>query len=441
MPLRVSGLVSRSFSLCSTDSCGSFRWLNNESRGTDAARQQLSERSIRPTGPAPVSSGKRKLATKAPAASAGAEPVVVDLVSTAPPPASKRTRCDESHDVPAAAAAAPREPSSAVASSAAAADEDDASRKRVRPGFAYETDPCLAMLRRTLFVFTDGSCPKNANVHGPENRLNPAGWSFVAVRPAHALLESLRQRSLRVDARSESELGQFVAQHLSDAAAGDEASRCFGPVFLPTRRPDGDGDGVWSHRNLWLGAGVGSNNTGELCGLLEAMLYLLHHCPLVRSAREAAQQQPPPPPPSPATLTAFLQRKKQKRLAANVPQEPRPVLSSSVDGVDRVVLCYDSTYAAKSVSGEFNGSKNRELIVLGRSLLAQLRARVDVQLVHVKAHNGHAWNELADALALRGAGGELLRCHRFGGAADADRSTSSRVTVGDQELLLVPHGR
>jgi ribonuclease HI len=384
-----------------------------------------------------MSSGKRKFATKAPAAAASAEPVVVDLVSTAPSPANKRTRGDEAHEAPAAAAAAPRKPPSAVASSAAAG-EDDASRKRVRAGFAYETDPCLAMLRRTLFVFTDGSCPKNANVHGLENRLNPAGWSFVAMRPAHALLESLRQRSLRVDARSETELGQFVAQHLSDAAAGDEASRCFGPVFLPTLRPDRDGAGVWSHRNLWLGAGVGSNNTGELSGLLEAMLYLLHHCALLRSAREAAQ---PPPPPPPATLTSFLQQKKQKRLTANVPPEPRPALSPSVDAVDRVVLCYDSTYAAKSISGEFNGSKNRELIALGRSLLAQLRARVDVQLVHVKAHNGHAWNELADALALRGAGGELLRCHRFGGAADADRSTSSQVTVGEQELSLVPHGR
>lgn len=354
---------------------------------------------------------------------------MVDLVSTASSPASKRAR-DESSNAPAPAAGAPREPS-AVARSAAA-DEDDAARKRVRPDFAYETDPGLATLRRTLFVFTDGSCPKNSNVHGAGNRLNPAGWAFVAMRPAHALLESLRLRRVRVDARSESELGQFIAQHLCDAAAGDEESRCFGPVFLPTLLPDGAGDGVWAHRNLWLGAGVGSNNTGELCGLLEAMLYLLHHCPLVRAAREA------PPPPPPATLTSLRQQKKQKRLTANAPQEPRPPLAPSGDGVDRVVLCYDSTYAAKSISGEFNGNKNRELIVLGRSLLAQLRARVDVHLVHVKAHSSHAWNELADALALRGAGGELLCCHRFGGAADADRSTPSRVTVGEQKLSLVP---
>lgn len=428
----VPGLVSRSFSFCATDSCGSFQWLKDESSvNNDITQQSRPDQSIRTR--TSISTGRRTFATKVPAVPGEGEKDVVDLVSTTPSHASKRSRCEESKDTLSSSVRVLRESTEPSLSSAII--EEDPSRKRTRSGFAYEADPSLAMLRKTLFVFTDGSCPKNSNVHGSGNRLNPAGWSFVAVRPAHEMLESLCRRNLRVETRSESDLGLFVAQFLCDAASGEEVSRSFGPVFLPTQRPDSDG--ILSHRNLWLGAGVGSNNTGELSALLEAMLYLLHHCPLLRTTRDASQ------PPPPTTISSLLQQKKQKRLTANLPEERRPSSPPNTDRVDRVVLCYDSTYAAKSISGEFNGSKNRELIMLGRSLLAKLRARADVQLVHVKAHNKHAWNELSDALALRGAGGELLRCHRFRSESDADQSPSSmvKIVVGDQTISLLPDCR
>lgn len=285
-------------------------------------------------------------------------------------------------------------------------------RHRRRPeqlAHAYEADESLRSLRRTLFVFTDGSCPRNRAVHEAQNAQNAAGWSFLAVRPTHALLQQLHEASS--SSSSSQDLHFFVAQHLRVAAAAEEVSRGFGPVLLSP--------GDW-----WLGAAVGSNNTGELSALLEALLFLLHHCPGTTKGTNEEE----------ATET-----------------------ETAEEAVERVVLCYDSEYAAKSLSGEFDGSKNRALILRGRALLAQLRAQLAgnprrtqsrpesaVQLVHVKAHNGHCFNEAADRLALLGAQQQLLRHNRFlrppSSTASSTEEVQEEVVVqlGQQRVRLVP---
>jgi ribonuclease HI len=62
---------------------------------------------------------------------------------------------------------------------------------------------------------------------------------------------------------------------------------------------------------------------------------------------------------------------------------------------------YDSEYAAKSVMGQFNGSKNKELITNCRNLLKELDCTVSFK--HVKGHSGDVYNDMADKLAKDGA--------------------------------------
>jgi len=99
----------------------------------------------------------------------------------------------------------------------------------------------------------------------------------------------------------------------------------------------------------WLGAYVGSNNTGELTAILEAAVWA-HHTPNVVS----------------------------------------------------VDFRYDSEYAANLADENWHPSSNSLLVASVRAAIRQLKMRVTVTFTHVKAHSGDLWNERVDALAKYG---------------------------------------
>jgi len=160
--------------------------------------------------------------------------------------------------------------------------------------------------RGVVAVYTDGGCRGNRGVDA--NKTQPAGWGFVAVRD------------------------------------GDVLAERWGPVVLDAKHPH------------FLGAEKCSNNTGELSGIAEALLWL---------------------------------RDEETRAGP-------------------AVLCYDSTYAANITSGKFQAKANRELARMCRGLFGEecVRRHRQLDFEHVKGHSGDVFNDRADALVQRGVAGE-----------------------------------
>lgn len=197
-------------------------------------------------------------------------------------------------------------------------------------------------------IYTDGSCLGNNNVAAKKC---PAGWGFLAVP-------------------------------LSRLSSSSEPTRVlfemFGPVVLDARSP------------YFIGATVGSNNTGELSAMVEALLW--------------------------------LQALEDEYGAA-----------TTVEAAGKVIIRGDSTYAMKSISGEFNGAKNKELIHMARNALRRLqetrtrRGAPAVQFQHVKGHSDDVFNDRADVLANLGSAGQQCNTGRYwvNGAEDTCRNSNS----------------
>ena len=178
---------------------------------------------------------------------------------------------------------------------------------------------------------------------------------------------------------------QWVRQTDTSDFHGDGivAHESYGPVLTHTRDP------------LWLGACSHSNNTGELSAIIEVLLWLRDYDDYPGDHRDA-------------------------------------------------YIYYDSCYAAEVLCGIKHASRNVELVLYGNALLAELRSYRMVALEHVRAHQGHRWNEHADRLADRGSRGEVAPVGRYSGSPVVRRggalpaapraSAKGRVRPG---LLLV----
>lgn len=101
----------------------------------------------------------------------------------------------------------------------------------------------------------------------------------------------------------------------------------------------------------------------------------------------------------------------------------------------KIILRYDSEYAAKSVLGIWNGKKNTELIRTIRAYYREVQAMLErsnkemketkmldpsstlmpisLTFEHVKGHSNDRWNDLADELANRGAKGRTCVAGRY----------------------------
>lgn len=251
-------------------------------------------------------------------------------------------------------------------------------------------------LANTLFVYTDGSCSMNRNV---KENICPAGWAAVVVKLRKSVEEQLRAAGSALELKT---LEAFLT-----AANCMDVAELYGPVVTSsTQCPHG-------LSSFHLGASVGSNNTGELCAIGEALLFV-------------------------------------KDFARPLPH--------------RLVILFDSEYAAKSVMGEYNGPKNRDLIKNIRAIVEDLfqsmklidgndgdrsgtlvveaeekanseeadisntknASSVGISFVHVRAHNKNFFNERADQLAKRGATGHVSLQGRY---AHIDEQSSPRTSV------------
>lgn len=156
-------------------------------------------------------------------------------------------------------------------------------------------------------IYIDGSCIENRNVTAD----TAAGWGFVVV----------------------------IGDRGVGRGTGDLMHESSGPVITNTNSDE------------WLGAEVGSNNTGELSAMVHALRWILVNCPK-----------------------------------------------------GEVTIRADSMYALRITDGAWSAKANKKLAHLSQELWKEVAQVVDLHNAHVKAHSGHRWNERADHLAYRGQG-------------------------------------
>ena len=157
---------------------------------------------------------------------------------------------------------------------------------------------------------------------------------------------------------------------------------------------------------------AGSNNTAELTAIGEALLWCSHH--LQASSHSSVS----------VRSTALSSSSSS---------------STAVVDLKRVVIRYDSEYAAKSIQGIFNGKKNVELISVIRKHFSAVVRLIEVSFVHVKGHSKARWNDRADELAGLGASGQVCEEGRYrpgedphqGGDGDGDRGSPGSNAGGN----------
>lgn len=160
-----------------------------------------------------------------------------------------------------------------------------------------------------LTIYCDGSCRDNRNVTAE----TPAGWGVVIV--------------------------------CGDTGLGRGRGEVFAEL-LGTVETNSKSD-------LWFGAEVGSNNTGELSALAHALRWLLQE-----------------------------------------------------GGAEAVRIRSDSEYALNIAKGLWKPKANRELARRVQNLWSEVKVNRELRGDHIHAHRGHRWNERADHLAWRAVNAE-----------------------------------
>lgn len=197
-------------------------------------------------------------------------------------------------------------------------------------------------------VFTDGACKGNQNV---ATTSCPSGWGVAIVEGCTGV----------------------------PPVGGDLVRELYGPVCLDSKSPS------------FIGAEVGSNNTGELSAMCEAFRWLAEY----EETRRAAVYVHPP------LHVRVFPLSLQRTPPTNTHTHAHAHLPSRLD----CSICYDSKYAANQAQGIHRAHKNILLSARSKELLREVRKTREVRFLHVKGHSGHRWNDAADAAANRGAAG------------------------------------
>ena len=203
----------------------------------------------------------------------------------------------------------------------------------VKANTKEETAAELAKIPHRWRIYTDGGC----NNSGKGKESGAAGWGVYIVE---------------VDAES-GELS-FKA-HLWGPVVTDEKSR-------------------W-----WMGSRRGTNQTGEVNGIGQALMWL----------RDVA------------------------------------------GGTDAAVFVYDSMYAANMTQEIYEAQCNKEAVEANVKLLAEVKVDREVHFVHVKGHSGDKGNDAADARVQWGkdVSNPMCRLRKGGGEGDGRFGPAERVIV------------
>ena len=137
------------------------------------------------------------------------------------------------------------------------------------------------------------------------------------------------------------------------------------------------------------GATKGTNNTGELCGIGQGLMWL-------------------------------------RDVAANAELSAPSIVDAPA------VILYDSSYAANIATGRWKANANEALVAWVRRLLAEVEATSRaVHWVHVKGHSADDGNDAADERVQWGKGqGPFARLRNGGGEGDS-RFGAADVAVDD----------
>lgn len=161
-------------------------------------------------------------------------------------------------------------------------------------------------MSRIISIYVDGSAPINR-----ASETNPAGWGFVVVEDAGINHEG-----------------------------GTKLFENKGKVITDNTEEN------------YIGADVGSNNTGELSAIWWATRWSM----------------------------------------------------INLEPTDIITIYGDSEYAGNMATGNWKPKQNKELVRSVRNLWQEaLLTQLNISWAHVRAHQGFHWNEVADALANEGA--------------------------------------
>lgn len=260
--------------------------------------------------------------------------------------------------------------------------------------------------KHSLWLFVDGSCKNNRNV---ANHARSSGWGVVVVKCTHM-----------------NELDMSTVEVVDEMC---------GPVEVSLK---GECDGIERSNDIVsLGATHGSNNTGELTAVAQALRWL--------------QRLYDP------TSSSFI-----NHTATAVNKHP-------LRGLPVLVNC-DSTYAANSILGVNNGLKNKVLIDNIRTIFEKVKQSVNYAVAtgagskkgitqqhpmsspsallfaHVKGHSDHPWNDRADELANLGGSGVTINSRGIsnaspvtgagvGASASASAGVGAGVGVGEGMVI------
>ena len=194
----------------------------------------------------------------------------------------------------------------------------------VKANTAEETAAALAEMEHGWRIYSDGGCDGN----GAKGVWGASGFGVVIYR-------------VQPD-------GSVV-----------EIGNLYGPVVTAVQSE-------W-----WMGAEKGTNQTGEVCGVMQGLLWLLEHAD---------------------------------------------------EDDDDIVFCVDSLYAGNQLEGYWKVNCNGALVREGKALLARVRERRRVTFVHVKGHSADGGNDRADDMVQWGKSpGPFARMRSGGGGEGAGR--------------------